>query len=62
MCVHISHLVLVALGNADDQVVDDSLDSAQRRDILARAVVDLDLDDGFLRQREAHGDVGEVFG
>ena len=49
MCVHVSHLVLVALCDADDQVVDDSLDGTEGCDIFARAVVNLDLNDRFLR-------------
>lgn len=61
MGIHVSHLVLVALGHADNEVVDDGLDGPQSSDVLARAVVYLDLDDGFLGQREADGDVGEIF-
>lgn len=61
MRIHVTHLVLVALGDANDQIVDDGLDSAEGSDILARAVVDLDLDDRFLGQREAHRDVREIF-
>ena len=49
MCVHVAHLVLVALCDADDQVVDNSLDGAEGCDIFARAVVDFDLNDRFLR-------------
>jgi hypothetical protein len=61
MGVHVAHLVLVAFRDADDQVVDDGLNGAERGDVLAAAVVDLDLYDGFLGQGEADGDVGEVF-
>ena len=61
MRIHVTHLVLVALGDANNQIVDDGLDSAEGSDILARAVVDLDLDDRFLGPREAHRDVREIF-
>jgi hypothetical protein len=60
MCVDISHFVLVTLCDADDEVVDDGLDSAKGSDILAAAVVDLDGDDVFLGEGEADGEVGEV--
>ena len=45
MSVDVSHLVLVALCHAGDQVLNDRFDCAQCSDILSRAVVDLDLDD-----------------
>ena len=45
MCIHVAHLVLVALCDADDQIVDDTLDGAESCDVFARAVVNLDLDD-----------------
>ena len=48
MGVDVSHLVLVALGHADDEVVDESTDGTQRSDILALAVVQLDIDDVLL--------------
>lgn len=61
MCVNVAHLVLIALRDANDQVVDDGLDRAEGCHIFATAVVDLDLHDRLLWQREADGDVGEVF-
>ena len=68
MGIHISHLVLVALGDTRDQVVDDGLDGSQRSDILAASVVDFNAD--RLRavlvllfgQGESDGDVREVLG
>ena len=42
MCVNISHLVLVAFRDADDEIADDSLDRAESSDILARAMVYFD--------------------
>ena len=62
MGVDISHLVLVALGDAGDEVADDGLDGAEGGNVLAAAVVDLDIDGVFARQREAGGQVREIFG
>jgi hypothetical protein len=45
MGVDVAHLVLEALGDADDQVVDEGSNSPKRRDALAGAMVDLDADD-----------------
>ncbi len=61
MRVHVTHLVPKTLDHADDEVVDDGAHRAQRRDVLARAVVQLDVDRGRVRLREAHGEMGEVF-
>lgn len=62
MGVDIAHLVLVALGDADDQVVDDRPDGAEGGDILAAAVVDLDVDDVLAGLREVDGDVAQALG
>lgn len=62
MGVHIAHLVLEALGHANDQVVDQRPDRAESGDILAAAVVDLDLDNVLFRQGEVDGDVAQVLG
>lgn len=43
--IHVSHLVLVALGDTGDQVVNDRLDGSEGSDVLSGAVVNLDLDD-----------------
>ena len=43
--VDVSHLILIAFRHAGDEVLDDRLDGSESRDILARAVVDFDLDD-----------------
>jgi hypothetical protein len=59
--IDVSHFVLVALGDADDQVFDDGFDGAERRHILATTVVNLDRDNVFAGQGEAHGEVREVF-
>jgi hypothetical protein len=61
MSVDISHLVLVTLCDADDEVVDDGLDSAESSDIFAAAMVDLDRDNVFLGEREADGKVRKIF-
>jgi len=39
MCVDVSHLVLEALGNTNDQVVNESSDCAESSDVLAGTVV-----------------------
>ena len=44
MGVDVSHLVLVALGDADDEVVDQSSNCAESGDIFPCAVVEFDVD------------------
>ena len=44
MGIHISHLVLISLCDANYEVVDDGSDCAEGCDVLARTVVDFDLD------------------
>lgn len=60
MGVDVAHLVLEALGHADDQVVDDSADGAEGGDILAVAVVDLNRDGVLLGLAEDDCQVAEV--
>lgn len=60
MGVDISHLVLEALGDTDDEVVDDGPDGAESGDILAVAVVDLNADNVLLEDREVDGDMAHV--
>lgn len=60
MGVDISHLVLVALGDAGNQVVDERLDGSDGCDILAVAVVELDLNDVLLGMGEGDGDVAKI--
>lgn len=60
--VDVSHLVLVALRYADDQVVDVSADSSESGDVLAGAVVDLDVDDILLGLGEVDSQVAQVLG
>ena len=62
MGVDVSHLVLEALGDANDQVVDDRSDGAERSDVLARAMVQLNVDDVLFRVREGDGEMAEVLG
>ena len=59
--VHVPHLVLVALGDAGDHVVDDGADGAQAGDRFARAVVHFDGDGVALLVLERDGEVLEVF-
>jgi hypothetical protein len=61
MGVDVSHLVPITLCDADDEVSDDGLDSAESSDVFAAAVVDLDRDNVFLGEGEADGKVGEIF-
>jgi hypothetical protein len=61
MGVDVSHFVFITLGDANDEVLDDGLDSAESSDIFAAAVVDLDRDNIFLGEGEADGQVGEIF-
>lgn len=65
--IDVSHLVLVTLGHASDQVVDDRLDGSEGSDVLSRAMVDFDSDclqsllGLLLGQGECYGDVREIF-
>lgn len=58
--VDVAHLVLEALGDTDDQVVDDSTDGTESSDTLANTVVHLNRDDILLGAAEGDSDVGEV--
>lgn len=60
MGVDVSHLVLVAFRDADNQVVDESADGSEGGDGLADTMVDVDGDDVLLGRREADSDVGQV--
>jgi hypothetical protein len=62
MGVDVSHLVLEALGDTNDQVLDDGSDGTQGGDILAVAVVDLDRDGVLLGVAEVDSQVAEVLG
>lgn len=62
MCVHISHLVLETLGDTDNQVVDECADCAEGSDVLAGAVVQLDVDDILLGVREVDCEMVQVLG
>ena len=52
MGVDVSHLVLVALCDTNDHVVDESADGAQSSDVLSVSVVQLNLDDVLGKVRE----------
>lgn len=60
MGVDVSHLVLEALGDTDDQVVDEGADGAQGGDVLPAAMVDLNGDDVLLGDGEVDGQVVQV--
>lgn len=58
--IHVTHLVLEALGDTDDQIVDDGADGTEGSDTLAGTVVHLDRDNILLRAAEGNGNVREV--
>lgn len=60
MSVDVAHLVLEALGDTDDEVVDDGADGTQGSDTLAGTVVQLDGDDVLLGAAEGHIKVRQV--
>lgn len=60
MGVDVAHLVLVALGDTDDHVVDESADGTESGDVLAGTVVHLNGDDVLLGVRERDGQVREI--
>ncbi len=62
MSVDVTHLVLEALGDTDDEVVDDGADGAEGSDTLARAVVHLNGDKVLLGAAEGNGNVREILG
>lgn len=62
MGIDVAHLVLEALGNADDHVVDQGADGTESGDILAGTVVKLDVDDILLWVGEVHCKMGQVLG
>lgn len=47
MCIDISHFVLETPSNANDQVIDESLDGPKSSHVLARAMMQLDIDNLF---------------
>ena len=61
MGIDISHLVFVALGDTNDQVLDDGLHGSEGCDVLSRAMVDFDVYEllafGVLGKGEGDGDV-----
>lgn len=60
MGVDVAHLVLEALGDTGDHVLDDRADGAEGSDVLAGAMVELDVDDVLLGDGEGDRDVAEV--
>ena len=60
MCVDVSHLVFKALGDANDQVVDEGSDSSEGSNVLSRAVVQFDVDNILLGLGEVDGQMGQV--
>lgn len=60
MGVDVSHLVLEALGNTDDQVVDESSDSSEGSDVLSDSMVNLNADLVLLGAGEVDGQVAKI--
>ena len=54
MSVHVTHLILESLGDSNNQVVDKGLNSTQSSDILARAMVHLDVNNILVWVGEAN--------
>ena len=62
MCVDVSHLVPEALGDTNDQVVDEGSDGSEGCDVLSGAMVQLDVDEVLLGVREVDCQVAQVLG
>lgn len=66
MGIDVSHLVLVSLGDTDNQILDERLHGSQGSDILSRAVVNFDLNDllvlSTLGNGEGDRDVRKILG
>ena len=62
MRVHISHFVLKAPRNANDEVVYEGFDSPESRHVLACTMMQLDVDDIFGGIGKTHGKMGQIFG
>lgn len=62
MGIDVTHLVLEALGDTDDQVVDKGADGAESGNVLAVAMVDLEANNALLDDGEVDGDVTQVLG
>lgn len=62
MRIHVSHLVLVTLGDTSDQVGNQRLDSSQSGNVLSVTVVDSDLDSVVIDLGESNVDVLQVLG
>ena len=60
MGVDVTHLVLEALGDTNDHVVDERTDGAESGDVLAGTVVHLDLDGGGIGLLERDGQVTKI--
>jgi hypothetical protein len=60
MGIDITHLVLEAFCNTNNQVVDESSDCSESSDVLSCAVVEFDVDDILLWVREVDCQMVEV--
>jgi hypothetical protein len=62
MGIDVSHLVFVALGDADDKVVDQCSDCAESSNIFPCAVVEFDVDEAWGGMREGNCQMAQVLG
>ena len=60
MSVYVAHLVLESPCNADYEIVDECLDSAESGNVFASAVVKFDVHDVLGGVREADGQMSHV--
>jgi len=60
MCVNVSHLVQEALGDTNNQIVDEGSDCSESGDVLSGTVMQLDVDDILLWVREVDCKMIEV--
>ena len=60
MGIHVAHLVLEALCDTDDHVVDERADSSQAGDLFAHTMVELNVDGVWLGACEADREMAEV--
>jgi len=60
MGVDVAHLVLEALCDTDDHVVDERADSSQAGDLFAHTMVELNVDGVWLGACEADREMAEV--
>lgn len=58
MRIDVSHFVFESSRNSNDQVIDDGLDGSESGHVLARAMMQFDIDDFFRGVGKADGKMG----